>query len=267
MANKFVDVSDAFDSPRLLLQLIDDGETDPVTGEDVLSIAAGITSSELPNGAATETGLTNLLTELQGKADLDEIQPVVIQDSTGTNSADVISYEGDNSLRVAIGYQPTYTVHMDVDAQSGTVGYMLVDLSDTTNWPHSNTGHIVLKQIVIQSSQSSSPAFLGDIEFGFLSSVDADNGDFNRIGVLHGDRATALGGGNFDFSSVGLGLEVDEWFGPTSSNDATFQTDVNLLGPDGTTAYPSGNGDFVCKLVSSAGTISFGVTVIYTTVA
>lgn len=183
----------------------------------------------------------------------------------GSDYADIISYEGDKSLKVVLGYKPTFMVHLDVVAQSGTVGYMLIDLSDTVNWPHTNTAHIILQKVVIQSSQSTAPAFLGNIQFGFLSNVDASNGDFHRIGVLQGDRATALGGGIFDFSNYGLGLEEDEWFGPTTLNDTTWQTDVNLLGPDGNTSYPAGNGDFVCKLASSAGTISFGITVVYTT--
>lgn len=185
----------------------------------------------------------------------------------GSDNVDVIAYEGEKSLRTIIGYQPTYAAHLSVTAASGTVGYMLIDLSDTTNWPHTNTAHIIIKHVIVQSSQSTSPAFLGDLLFGFLGNVDATNGDFYQIGILHGDRGTSLGSGNFDFSIVGLGLETDEWIGPTIANDTTWQTDVNLIGPDGATTHPAGNGDFVCKLVSTAGTLSFGVTVIYTTAA
>jgi len=66
-------------------------------------------------------------------------------------------------------------------------------------------------------------------------------------------------------ASFGFGLETDEWFGPTAANDTTWQTDVNLVGPNGGTSYPSGNGDFVMKLLSSAGAADISVTVTYTT--
>jgi len=194
-----------------------------------------------------------------------EIVDLNVMLGDGENNADIVSYEGERSLRVVLGYKPTFIVHLDVTNQSGTVGYMLIDLSDTVNWPHENTAHIILQKVVIQSSQTTSPAFLGNIQFGFLSNVDGNNGDFHRIGALQGDRSTPIGAGIFDFSNYGLGLELDEWFGPTTLNDTTWQTDVNLLGPDGNTSYPAGDGDFVCKLASSAGAISFGLTVVYTT--
>ena len=252
------DAATSDNQSALLLELqgkADLTETQPVSVE----------SSALPSGAATSAKQDTLLAELELKADKTETQPAAIYDSTGTNAADVVNYEGEKALRTVIGYQKTYIVHLEADNQSGTVGYMLIDLSDTVNWPHEDTAHIILKQIVVQSNQTTSPAFLGYIRFGFLSAVDGTNGDFNRIGSLTGDRGTPLGGGNFDFSVVGMGLELDEWFGPTTANDTTWQTDVNLLGPDGSVAYPSGNGDFVCKLVSTAGAISFGITVVYTT--
>lgn len=183
----------------------------------------------------------------------------------GTNIAEVRSYESDTSLKVSIAHKPVFGVHLSVDAASGITGYMLIDLSDSGTWPHTNTDHIVIEQIIIQSSQTTSPAFVGDLEFGFLSNVDATNGDFNKIGNMHGDRATPLGSGNFDFSLYGMDLESSEWLLPIGLNDTTWQTDVNLLGPDGATTHPSGDGDFVVKLNSSAGTISFGITVLYTT--
>lgn len=182
------------------------------------------------------------------------------------SNADTVDHEGQKSVRVALGHKPVFGVHLSVQNASGTVGYMLIDLSDTTNWPHTNTDHIILEKIVIQTSQTSSPAFVGDIQFGFLSGVDATNGDFNQIGVLHGDRTTAVGSGQFDFSLFGMDLEADGWFGPVTADDTTWQTDTNLLGPNGATTFPAGNGDFVMKLVSSAGNIDIGVTVIYTTV-
>jgi len=172
-------------------------------------------------------------------------------------------YEGQVAHRVSLAYHPTFHVNLSVSNAAGTVGYMLVDLSDTTNWPHTDTAHIILQQVIVNTNTNTS--FVGDLSFGFLSNVDASNGDYHQIGFLHGERNSNVGQGAFDFSNFGFGLETDEWFGPTTSNDTTWQTDVNLIGPDGGTSYPAGNGDFVMKLVSSAGAADISVTVTYTT--
>ena len=178
-------------------------------------------------------------------------------------SIDVVDYEGESSIRVSQSYQPTFTVNLSTDGLSGTTGLMLIDLSDLINWPHDNSTHIVLKYLDISSNTDA--AFIGDLMLGFLSNVDASNGDFNELLTLHGERNSTLASGSLDFSSFGLGLEVDEWFGNTLEDNETWQTDVNLLGPDGQTAYPAGNGDFVALLDSTAGSIDVSILVIYTT--
>lgn len=199
--------------------------------------------------------------EPNGTALLYAAFPVTL--SGGGITLQPIAYEGMNSLPVAIQYAETYTVHLSISNASGTIGFMLIDLDGTAVWPHTNTGHIVLKSVFIDTNTDA--AFAGDLRFGFLSNVDASNGDFNIIGELHGERNSTVGSGFFDFSNYGIGLETDEWFGPTTVNDTIFQTDVGLRGPDGGTTYVSGNGDFVAKLVSSAGAADIGVTIVYTT--
>jgi len=184
----------------------------------------------------------------------------------GTTEPDMVTYEGHKSLQIAMGRKSTFHVHLDADNISADQGFMLIDLSDTTNWPHTNTGHIVLDQVIVNTSTSSTPAFVGEVEFGFLANVDATDGDLNVIGKFHMDRGSFVNGGAYDFSIYGMDLEEAEWFGPTNANDVTWQTDVNLQGPDGATSYPSGDDDFVMHIVNvSAGSIDIAVTVIYTT--
>ena len=55
------------------------------------------------------------------------------------------------------------------------------------------------------------------------------------------------------------------WFGPISANNALFQTDVNLFGPDGTVAFPSGDGDLVLLVDWTAGTINVSCSIDYET--
>ena len=59
-----------------------------------------VLSSVLPSGAATAANQSSLLTELQGKADLTETQPVTIKDTLGNSSMDaatgalqIVAYE------------------------------------------------------------------------------------------------------------------------------------------------------------------------------
>lgn len=238
-------------------------DANPVPVKTISSVLSTVLASILAAIIAMAGTIGFILSDIQGKADLVENQPVTIYDSTNTIPADVINYEGSNSIAVIIEYQSTFTINISLNNQSGTVGYMLIDLSDTTNWPHTNTGHIVLKQISINSNTNA--AFVGDLLFGFLSNVDDTNGDFHQVWTLHGERSSNVGSGVLDFSNFGIGLESDEWFGPTGLNDTTWQTDVNLIGPTGAASFPSGAGDFVMKLVSTAGAADISVTVIYTT--
>lgn len=193
--------------------------------------------------------------------------------SDTTNGLDVdvtrmpgqVTHEGSISLSMVSGHKQSYNVHLDVQNATGTVGYMLIDLSDTTNWPHTATGHIVIEKIIINVNPSS--AYLGDIEIGFLSSVDATDGDFNKIIVIHGERSAVGSTETYDFAGIGLDLETANWFGPVTANDTTWQTDVNLYGPSGATSFPAGAGDLVMKLISTAGNVDIGVSIVYNTVA
>jgi len=60
-------------------------------------------------------------------------------------------------------------------------------------------------------------------------------------------------------------IDPSNFFGPITANDTTWQTDVNLQGPDGNTSFPSGNGDMVMLITQTAGDISVSLTVGYRT--
>jgi len=157
---------------------------------------------------------------------------------------------------------------MHVASVAATTGYMLVDLSDTINWKHFETGHIDLVFVNIMINPGGS--FSGSVDLGFLSNVDATNGDLNVIRYWPLDSESTPGQSVYELIQFG---GIDKWFHcgteraflTTHANSTLFQTDVNLEGPDGNTAYPSGNGDLVLRVVRTAGAISFGVLVGYVT--
>lgn len=174
------------------------------------------------------------------------------------------SYETTTSVPTVSGHKQIKTVHMDVQNASGTVGYMLIDLSDTSNWKHSLTGHITIEEVHVNVNPSTS--FVGDIEFGFVSSVTTTSGTLNNVlPTVHLQQQATDSDHFYDYRNIGLNLKTTDLFGKTTTFDTTWQTDVNLYGPNGATSFPCGDGDMVMKLISTAGTIDIGITVMYTT--
>lgn len=177
--------------------------------------------------------------------------------------ANVEDYGGIVGLRVTPGYHRLNWIHLDAQDISADTAFMLVDLSDTGNWPHTGTAHLHIDFIHITINPDSS--FTGDIKLGFLSNVDAANGDLNILHSWHmeQERTTLVDVLPLEFAQVHC--RTSEWFGPTDANVGLFQTDENLQGPDGATAYPSGDGDLVLRIERTAGNIDLGVNVGYTT--
>jgi len=161
--------------------------------------------------------------------------------------------------------------HIKLSAISvaATTGYMLIDLSDVSNWPHINTGHIDIDNVHINFNPDAS--FKGTVAIGFLASVDASNGNLYEIYKWHFEQAIANDGivlaDKLDFGGEEhfFHCGTERHFGLIGINDTTFQTDVNIAGPDGNVSYPSGNGDLVLKIVRTAGIISVGIDLEYTT--
>lgn len=178
---------------------------------------------------------------------------------------DIIDKDGRKSQSVVLGFTDTHTVHLDTQSVAAQEAFMLIDLSDTTNWAHSLTGHINLEYMIIEVDPDAS--YLGEVKIGFLSNVDGDNGDFNQILDIDMAKKSDLLVEILDFGSHGFDCEEGHHFGPITANSALFQTDVNLEGPDGTTAFPSGDGDLVMLVERSAGTVDVSVTLGYEAVA
>lgn len=69
--------------------------------------------------------------------------------------------------------------HIDRAGIDTSTQYVLIDLSDTTNWPHMHTGSLGL--LGYEISADPNDTFEGVIRLGFLDNVDEDNGDFYNI--------------------------------------------------------------------------------------
>jgi hypothetical protein len=192
-------------------------------------------------------------------------------DVTGAyQNVQTINHEGKTSLYTVSGFSNTESVHLDAVITTDPIAFMLVDISDTTNWPHANTDHVVIEYLVLEVDPGST--FAGEVKIGYLKNVDATNGDFVTLIDVDMQRQAALLVETIDFGSHGLHCDDDHHFGPTTANSTLFQTDVNLGGPDDptTTTYPSGDGDIVL-LVTGGGAgnaaVDVSVTMGYESVA
>ena len=171
---------------------------------------------------------------------------------------------GIDSQNVVFGFAATQTVHLDTGAVATQTAFMLIDISDTTNWKHTNTDHIIIRHILIEVDPDAN--YLGEIKIGFLDNVDATNGEFHQIIDFDMAKKSNLAIEDLLFTG-GFHCQNPTHFGPHPTS-ALFQTDVDLGGPDdpSTITYPSGNGDLVMIVERSAGEVGVSVTIIYETV-
>lgn len=145
-------------------------------------------------------------------------------------------------------------------ALAASQDFILVDISDTTNYPHANTDwlHIAWINVGIDSDNS------GDyiIEFGFLENVDGTNGDFYPIGSVQGSKSIGNSASGFwAMLPEGPKCKAESVTASTTVlNDTAFNTATSLattLSP-GAIATPSGERDLVMRVTRNAG--SFVVT-------
>jgi len=165
--------------------------------------------------------------------------------------------EGETSAHFVPGHVDIEVIHLDADV-SASQDFMLVDLSDVAAWPHTATGHIDIAYIIINVNPTGT--FLGDIELGFLTNVDATDGDFNPIMEIHMDKKQDSIFEMMNFGAFEMSLEAAHYFGETIKDDVAFQTDVALASPSGSALYSfSGNGDLVMRITVGGVTVKLSL--------
>lgn len=160
-------------------------------------------------------------------------------------------------------------------------GFVLVDLSDTANFPHTETGKIRVYEIDVNIERGEA-AVSGEyiVYIGVITEVDATNGSTKWFIVLHeetdAESTDDAARSHYHFEwREGFDLEIASdapvWFVSNvgHSGDTTWQTDVDLDSPIGDTSNAPGAGDLVMYVDETGGTgsISICVTVAYLTEA
>ena len=181
---------------------------------------------------------------------------------------------------------PVYTACLGAEAVAATTAYVLVDLSDTTNFPHAKSGELHLLGLSLCCNIAGDGVY--DIWVGVISEVDASNGTAEWFEVFHMESIVnptdSTGYYDFvrDYTFGGInpeGMNLQILSGASTylvtnqslAGNAAWQTDVGLASPVGAAAGATGKpgaGDCVVYVeeVSGSGTIDFSLTAFYSAV-
>jgi len=192
------------------------------------------------------------------------------KDGTGNLGGDITgsSVSGEEKFCLDViqhAHEGNGMIHFVKDGILATQDLILIDISDTDNYPHLETGFAHIAWFNFQVDASSDADYI--IQIGFLENVDDTNGDFSELFRVSGTRKAGNNkAGFFPMSPQGPSTSSGKLATSIKSlNDTAFQTDVNLastLDP-GTADTPSGDGDMVARVTIAAGTINLNVQVGY----
>ncbi len=173
---------------------------------------------------------------------------------------------------------------LSVAAVAATTGYVLVDLSDTTNYPHLETSELHLLGLFLQAEKASDGDF--NLTIGTVIENDATNGTlkgahlFNISHLANStDSTDRMAPVYVDFTLGGAipeGINLQVVSGAvthfrsniTDADNTIWQNDTGLLSPVGAAAGATGKpgvGDLVvlAEENAGAGTLDFCITAIY----
>lgn len=116
-------------------------------------------------------------------------------------------------------------------------GFLVIDLSDSTNWPHSATNEIIVKNIELQGSLSGVHNWRASV--GVISENDATDGTAVSIFEMHLENLTGMFAGEMFYPEHGLNLRVASgvttYFTGTTVASTTWQNDTSITATVGTT--------------------------------
>ena len=175
--------------------------------------------------------------------------------------------------------RPVHVVNLGAEAVAASTPYVLVDLSDVTNFPHSKTQELHLLGLLLEAETATDGAF--DIWVGVVTENDATNGSVQWVHVFHlessanptdsTDRAHAvidftLGGVNLAGVNCAVVSGALPFFAgnQVQADNVSWQNDTNRASPVGSTTKV-GAGDVVVWVeeVADGGTLDFSLTAIY----
>lgn len=177
--------------------------------------------------------------------------------------------------------RPAFAANLGLEAVAASTPYVLIDLSDATNYPHTPVNYVNLLALLLNAEKAGDGVY--DLWVGAVTENDDTDGSVNWLHVFHlqhvanntdsTDRFAqnvdfTLGGANADGlrCEISSGAQVGFVGNQVQANSANWKNDTNRVSPVGATTKP-GVGDIVVwvEKVSGTGTLDFSLTAIYET--
>lgn len=177
-----------------------------------------------------------------------------------TEDGELMVAQTPQERNVAIGFSK--------DDVSATSWALLIDLSDTANFPHDSTGRIDVSNIFMQVDRDNTST--GRVQLGVITRVNGTNADvsfFFSIMFNKNNQGYIERDNNFPPSQIKLGVinGTTPYYvtNSTESNVSAINTGTALDSPRGTSTVTPAVGDIVVKFVRGAGTYNASVRVLY----
>lgn len=189
---------------------------------------------------------------------------VIYGPDPGDPPVNTISQEGIVSLRTAPGLDNDFHVSLDTGATSAATGFILIDLSDTASFPHTNTGHVIITWEKISISPST--AFRGSVCVGVLTDSGIVSSDIDLLNNFEFTQAAPNNVNVFhEYNGHHFSSKSDRYLVDGLTDDQIFTTGGALAIPGPGTAAPA-IGDIILKITRSAGTVDVTYSLGYRTV-
>ncbi len=143
-----------------------------------------------------------------------------------------------------------YVASLSVSSVTDDTGYIVVDKSDTTNFPHPNTsGKFIIKAIYLDVDVTgTTPVVVTRV--GTLTAISATTSTTKWLLEQRISAATRV---TLQRTFTDRGVSDDGFIGTTNTNNTRFQTDVNNTNPAGSTTAAA-VGDIVAEIEEVSGT-------------
>lgn len=170
-----------------------------------------------------------------------------------------LNVSGDGHLRVQ---QPEFinvNVSYSLSDISATAWAVLIDLSDTTNWPHLPGNGIDISYMSMQVDKASNT--LGRLQVGVVTRIDGTNGDVSIFRGLIFDKTDGSGridrAENFAPSQIRCEVSAGETINFLTSNkilnDTGIRTGLAINSPLGAATVIPAVGDIVIRFLHVSG--------------
>lgn len=162
------------------------------------------------------------------------------------------------------------SIHFHVENISATTTYILVDMSDTTNYPHgANPVSLHIDSMTYQVDADNTADY--QIDFYYLENVDGTDGDLRMWFSIVGNKTAGNSVRDYiDWSASGPVMKSGTGGTKSSSNmitldDPDYSSADNYKSTHNVAVAntPCGSGDIVMKVVMAAGSINLALNLSY----